>query len=473
MRTLLLAVAMLLAASVAAVTFAQSATPGRRVAVVVGVGAYQSVPTLANPPRDARAVAAALQKLGFDTTLVIDPDRAALEQAVRTLGDKARNADAAVFFYAGHALEADGRNYIIPVSAKIATLRDLPFETVDLDLVGQQAEGRARTVIVFMDACRDNPFAARLAASGRGIRPGGGLAAPASDSSGTLIAFATAPGHTAEDGSGADSPFTTALLAHVATPGLEVRQMLGLVRHDVREATDGKQVPWESSALEGEFYFAPTSQSAPAHDAASATAPARGAANAAQTAEAPVPPASPPASAAASPPARGAAAPPPIAQVAPVAAPPGMPSPAMTAPPAPRYPPRPLAGDPSPATRPNLPQYPLIAGLASRRAELGSRCHVNRVEGIRRLGGTETVMHVASDGRGCAFRVFLRQADAIPFDSLVPSTRPAYGTVRVNENSQVVYTPRPGFVGEDVFVVTSVPAGRLLVRVVVRPPQPG
>jgi hypothetical protein len=378
----------------------------RRVAVVVGVGAYQAVPPLANPPRDARAVAASLRKLGFDTTLLIDPDRAALEQAIRALGDKSADAEAALFFYAGHGLEADGRNFIVPVSAKIASLRDLPFETVDLDLVGQQVEGRARTVLVFLDACRDNPFAQRLG-SARGVRVGGGLAAPEADGSGTLIAFATAPGHTAEDGAGNDSPFTTALLRHIATPGLEVRQMLGLVRRDVREATAGKQVPWESSALEGAFYFNPDG-------AAQAQAP---------------------------PPASG---------------------PSPVAPISPRGPGAPAAPGPQPARAEPRRGPPALL----------SRCHVARINGIRKQGGAETVMEVASDGRGCAFRIFVHATERVPFDSLVASTPPANGTVHVNNNAQIVYTPNPGYVGADRFILNTLPRGTLAVRVIVKPPLP-
>jgi hypothetical protein len=255
-RSLLTACLCLLAA-------ASHAADGKRVALVVGAGAYKNAPQLDNPPRDARAVAASLQRLGFDTNLVIDPDRPALEQAVRALGDKSRNAEAAVFFYAGHGLESGGHNYILPVGAKLASPRDLPFETLDLDLVLASADGGAKTLLIFLDACRDNPFLRNLSGAGRGVGTRGGLAAPAADVSGTLIAFSTAPGRTADDGDGQNSPFTKALLHQIETPGLEVRQMLGRVRGEVRQATNGQQTPWESSALEGEFYFHPATASLP------------------------------------------------------------------------------------------------------------------------------------------------------------------------------------------------------------------
>ena len=229
-----------------------------RVALVIGAGAYKEVPTLANPPRDAVAIAAALRELGFDTDLVVDPsDRATVERAVRALGVKARAADAAVFFYAGHALEFGGRNYIVPVGAEIHTPQDLPFELVDMELVTSQLDGRARVIMLFLDACRDNPFALRIAGATRSLASRG-LSLPTSTATGTLIAYATAPGQTAADGIGSThSPFTTALLENIKIPGLEVRQLLARVRKSVREASNGRQIPWESSALEGEFYFAP------------------------------------------------------------------------------------------------------------------------------------------------------------------------------------------------------------------------
>jgi hypothetical protein len=471
------------------------AADGRRVAVVVGVGAYQTVPQLPNPPRDARAVAAALARLGFDTTLVVDPDRAQLEQAVRTLGEKARNADAAVFFYAGHALEADSRNYLVPVNARIESRRDVPFETVDLDLVGEQVEGRARMFVAFLDACRDNPFASRLFSSDRGIRLGTGLAAPASDAAGTLIAYATAPGHTAEDGDGEDSPFTTALLHHIATPNLEVRQLLGRVRKDVREATEGRQVPWESSALEGEFYFNPLGNplgnpaGRPDLPAAAPIMPMAAAA-----------PVVPTAAAAARPPARleelvsagapaGAAAPP-LAPYRPMPMPQQLqPPPLMAAPDdipiLPRVMAAPATGGAGLATgSPPPPRTQQFAGITTlaepTRSAAAARCHVDPVADLRRSGGAETVMEVANDGHPCFFRVALPGTERQSYDTLALSHPPARGALRVIDNALVVYTPRAGVLGEDRFVLTSRPAGTLTVRVIVRPamppppaPQPG
>jgi uncharacterized caspase-like protein len=245
---------------------AQAATAQPRVALVVGVGAYQAAPALANPGNDAADIGAALSRLGFQTETVIDPDRATLEQAVRRFGARARGADAALFFFAGHALEAMGRNWLLPRTAELASDRDLRFEAMDADGVLEQVEGAARVTIVLLDACRDNPFRARLGGVTRSSGERG--LAPLRAATGTLIAFATAPGTVAEDGRGRNSPFTAALLKHIEEPGIELRQMMAEVRRDVRTTTGGRQIPWEHSSLEGAFYFRP-----PAAPTAPAAAP--------------------------------------------------------------------------------------------------------------------------------------------------------------------------------------------------------
>ena len=243
-----LAILIVLALAVAPPAFAQ------RVALVIGNSGYRHVERLANPGNDARAIATALRPLGFQVELLVDGDRAAMEGAIRRFGSRAEGAEAALFFYAGHAIEVGGQNMLAPVSAQVRNERDLPFELIGLDLLMSQAEGRARVLLVFLDACRDNPFRNALAASGRGGATRG-LAPPQQTATGTLIAFATSPGNVALDGRGANSPFTAALLRHVATPGLEVRSLMGRVRQSVRVETQGRQLPWDSSSLEGEFFF--------------------------------------------------------------------------------------------------------------------------------------------------------------------------------------------------------------------------
>ena len=227
----------------------------RRVALVVGVGAYRAVPPLRNTLNDARGIAAALGRLEFDVETVADPDRGALEAAVRRFGNRARTADVALFYYAGHAVEANGRNWLLPVSADVRGGRDLRFEAIELDALLEQLEGGARLSVIILDSCRDNPFRMRLAEGGRGLDRGG--LAQVQAAAGTLVVFSTAPGTVAGDGAGPNSPFTTALLKHIEAPGQEIRQMLAEVRRDVREATRGQQVPWEQSAMEGTLYLKP------------------------------------------------------------------------------------------------------------------------------------------------------------------------------------------------------------------------
>ena len=228
---------------------------GGKVALVIGVSKYKNVPPLANTANDADSIGLALRRLGFAVDLVIDPDRNAMESSIRNFGRKAEGAEASVFYYAGHAIEVGGQNLLVPAPANIQSDRDLRYETIDLDSVLDAVAGRSAVSLLFLDSCRDNPFSKKLLANSRaiGFRGLGAIDA----ATGTLIAFATAPGKTAEDCDGQNSPFTTALLRNLERPGIEVRRMLGEVRREVRETTKGRQIPWENSALEGEFYFKP------------------------------------------------------------------------------------------------------------------------------------------------------------------------------------------------------------------------
>ena len=227
----------------------------RRVALVVGAGEYGHAPALAHTLNDAREVAAALTRLEFDVDLILNPDRTALENAVRRLGQRSRGADASLFYFSGHALEAQRVNWLLPVSADIKADDDLRFEALDLAAVLEQIESKAHVSLLFLDACREDPFKQRFGAARGTTRAG--LAPANATASGSYIAFATAPGNVAEDGNGPHSPFTAALLKFMETPGLEVRQMMSRVRGAVEEETDGKQIPWDSSSLLGDFYFDP------------------------------------------------------------------------------------------------------------------------------------------------------------------------------------------------------------------------
>jgi len=232
-----------------------SAAASRRVALVVGAAEYAHAPGLAHTLSDARDVAAALTRLEFDVDLVLNPDRSALENAVRRLGQKSHGADASLFYFSGHALEAQGVNWLLPVSADVKSDDDLRFEALDLTAILGLIENKARVSLLFLDACREDPFKQRLGFSRDITRAG--LAPAHATASGTFIAFATAPGTVAADGNGAHSPFTTALLKFIETPGLEVRQVMSKVRGEVEAATDGKQIPWDSSSLRGDFFFDP------------------------------------------------------------------------------------------------------------------------------------------------------------------------------------------------------------------------
>jgi hypothetical protein len=231
----------------------------KRVALVIGNSAYRNAPALPNPRDDAAAIAATLQKLGFSVQSGFDLDRAATEQMLRAFGDTLGDADVALFYYAGHGLQVDTKNYIVPVDARLASENDLPFEAVDLTLVLSLMERRPRINLVFLDACRDNPLAQNLARSmgaSRSMAVSRGLAI-AESGIGTLLVYATQPGNVALDGNGAHSPFTQGLLDYIATPDIEVRQMLTRVRAEVLQATGGKQVPWDHSSLTGDFFFVP------------------------------------------------------------------------------------------------------------------------------------------------------------------------------------------------------------------------
>ena len=229
-----------------------------RLALVIGNGAYRHTPRLVNPVNDARDIAAALSSLGFDVTEAIDLDKRAFDEALRAFADRSAAADVALVFYAGHGLQVSGQNYLLPVDARLASERDLDFETVQLDVILRQLEtGRdGKTSLVFLDACRDNPLARNLArAMGtRSIRHG---LAPVESGAGVFVAFSTQPGNVARDGVGRNSPFAAALLSHIAAPDRNVSALMIAVRKDVIAATGGAQVPWDHSALTGEFYFNP------------------------------------------------------------------------------------------------------------------------------------------------------------------------------------------------------------------------
>lgn len=241
----------------ACVLSARFAAAETRVALVIGNTAYEHAPPLANPVNDARGMAAALRRLDFDVQESIDLDMVGMRRALRDFAGVLENADVGLFFYAGHALQVDGQNYLAPIDAKLERSSDLIFQAVELNLVLRLLQERPRTSIIFLDACRDNPLTRSLArglGQARSQAIGQGLA-DVDSGIGTLIAYATQPDNIALDGKGQHSPFTKALLEHIETPGLEVRQMLSRVRRTVIDTTVRRQVPWDHSSLTGDFFF--------------------------------------------------------------------------------------------------------------------------------------------------------------------------------------------------------------------------
>jgi hypothetical protein len=237
-----------------------------RVALVVGNSAYRSTTPLANPLNDARDMAIGLKAVGFDVVEALDADKSRLDGALKAFTDKLTNAEVALFFYAGHGLQVGLQNYLVPTDARLERERDLEFETVRLEFVMRQMEieREGKITIVILDACRDNPLARNLARSmgTRSASIGRGLAAAATGL-GTFIAYSTQPGNVALDGQGRNSPFTAALVRHMGVKGRNLPATMIEVRKDVVAATGGKQVPWDHSALTGDFFFAPGAASTP------------------------------------------------------------------------------------------------------------------------------------------------------------------------------------------------------------------
>ncbi len=239
----------------AACLLAQPTIAQSRVALVVGNGDYIGQPRLPNPPHDAEDISTALEGLGFKVISGTNLNKAGFDAKLHEFSRVTTGADVALFFYSGHGMQIDGINYLVPVDAPSAK-EDLQFQTVTLDFVQKLLES-AKTKVIMLDACRNNPFAAALGESlgTRAVNANAGLAMTTAPDLGYFIAFATQPGHVASDGAGRNSPFTTALKAHIGSPGLSVSDLMIVVRNDVAQATGGQQIPWDHSALSERFYF--------------------------------------------------------------------------------------------------------------------------------------------------------------------------------------------------------------------------
>ncbi|MBK3663251.1 caspase family protein [Bradyrhizobium diazoefficiens] len=280
MRTLALLVSLMcMALSVSA------AKADRRVAFVVGNGAYKNVAQLPNPPIDAKAMASTLRNVGFEVIEGSNLTRDQMTEKLLDFGRKAQGSDVAVFYYAGHGIAVGGSNYLLPVDADIKSEMDVKLgAAINIDLTLDQTMGDAKVKLVFLDACRDNPFAAKIKSNSatRSVNVQSGLAEMKSGE-GTLIAFATGPGQTALDGQeGNNSPFTRALIDNITKPGVEIQQAMTSVRAQVNEETHKGQLPWGHTNLIGAVYLNPAQQSqqvANAAPTASSSVPAPAASN--------------------------------------------------------------------------------------------------------------------------------------------------------------------------------------------------
>ncbi|MCZ8201525.1 MULTISPECIES: caspase family protein [unclassified Microcystis] len=221
----------------------------QRIALVIGNENYQ-VGKLDTPLNDATDMANALKELGFEVILLKDSSKRQMDDALDQFFTRINQGYVGLFYYAGHGMEVEGENYLIPVNAQIKAEKDVEYESMPLGkILGRMEDAGNRINIVILDACRDNPFRKFWRSSSRG------LTAPLQAASGTLIAFATAPGKVASDGTGRNGLFTSYLLKYIKTPNMEVDLMLRKVRSDVAKDTNDYQVPWTSSSLIGEFAF--------------------------------------------------------------------------------------------------------------------------------------------------------------------------------------------------------------------------
>jgi hypothetical protein len=242
-----------------------AALADKRVAFVVGNAAYRNVPQLPNPAIDAKAIASVLRSVGFEVVEGTNLTRDKMTEKLLDFGKKAEGADVAVFFYAGHGIAVNNTNYLLPIDADLKSEMDVKLgAAINVDLTLEQTMADAKVKLVFLDACRDNPFAARIrsAKATRSVAVNSGLAEMKSGE-GTLLAFATGPGQTALDGDvGNHSPFTRALISNIAKPGVEIQQAMTRVRAQVNEETSKNQLPWGHTNLIGEVYLNPQTASA-------------------------------------------------------------------------------------------------------------------------------------------------------------------------------------------------------------------
>jgi uncharacterized caspase-like protein len=228
--------------------FDSSATPGERVALVIGNAEYKVGP-LRNPVNDVRDITQVLGDMGFDVIKLENANRRQIVTAADEFYQRLKNARVALFYYSGHGMQVKGRNYLIPIGIRLRSESDIEFEAVDAGrILGKMEDARAETNIIILDACRSNPFARSYRSNDAGLAR---MDAP----KGSYIAFATAPGSVADDGTGRNGVFTEHLLKNIVIPNLDIDDIMKRTRRGVALATSDQQIPWSSSSLMGDFFF--------------------------------------------------------------------------------------------------------------------------------------------------------------------------------------------------------------------------
>ena len=235
---------------------------GRKLALVVGNEAYEYLPGLVTPAADAQELSKALRDLGFEVTLLTDVGPEVFQAVLGSFADQSKDAETVLFYYSGHAFQKDGVNHLVPVNAKLTDGAAVERETWRLDDIATQLKGGQGQLLLFLDACRDNPVPDAVS----GSSDSAGLA-QFDGGAGTFVAFATSPGAVAFDSQkgSKNSPFTSALVGNIAIPDQSISDLMIKVRNDVNDATGGKQTPWEQSSLREQFFF---NRNTPASDQA-------------------------------------------------------------------------------------------------------------------------------------------------------------------------------------------------------------
>ncbi len=233
----------------------QIPSPSNKQALVIGNSAYEHTSPLRNPANDAKEIAKTLKRLGFEVKTLLDANQRQMEQAINNFGNNLRRKKGiGLFYYAGHGVQVQGENYLLPVDIIPQTAADVRYDAVPVGkLLGQMEEADNSMNLVILDACRNNPFPQSFRSANQGL-------AQVNAPTGSFISYATAPGQVAADGEGANGLFTSSLLKHMVVPNLKLEEVFKRVRIDVQQASNDRQVPWDSSSLTGDFYFVTPSQ---------------------------------------------------------------------------------------------------------------------------------------------------------------------------------------------------------------------